>query len=78
MGPGDTDRYAVGYIGRRDASGREAAPAKPGSEPPGSAVAAFMQHLEVAQWAEGADPEAAVRVINRLLFGTPYPRPRAR
>jgi hypothetical protein len=35
-----------------------------------SPVTELMNHMEVSMWAEGVDPEAASRVLNRLLFGT--------
>jgi hypothetical protein len=36
-----------------------------------SAITDLIQHIEVAMWAEGIDPETALRVCNRLLFGQP-------
>jgi len=42
-----------------------------------SPVTELMNHMEVSMWAEGMDPEAALRVLNRLLFGDPRGRPKS-
>jgi len=39
--------------------------------PVNSAITQLLQHFEVAMWAEGVDPEAALRVLNRVTFGSP-------
>jgi len=38
---------------------------------PGSPITQLLQYTEVSLWAEGIDPETALRVLNRLLLGDP-------
>lgn len=48
----------------------EAAP-PPGLGPVQSPLGDLLRHLEVSMWAEGVDPVAAQRVINRICLGSP-------
>jgi len=40
-----------------------------------SALTQLLQHIEVSMWAEDVDPERAMRVLNRITFGTPHNHP---
>lgn len=40
-----------------------------------SALTEFLGHFEIAMWSEGVDPVAAMRVINKLMFGDPEGSP---
>lgn len=40
-----------------------------------SPLTMLLQHFEVSMWAEGIDPEVALRVLNRITFGDPRGNP---
>lgn len=40
-----------------------------------SPLVTFLNTLEVAMWAEGSDPEAGLRVLNRMIYGDPLGPP---
>lgn len=39
--------------------------------PVDSPMTQLLNHMEVSMWAEGIDPEVAIRVLNRITFGHP-------